>query len=154
MKSSALIVIALIVTAGLLGCSRSSAPAKSTRQQAALITPVAVVEKTMPVDIRVIGSVEAYMEIRVKAQVGGQLMKVQFRQGDDVKAGDLLFLIDPRPFDATIRQVEASIAKDTALLRQAEANLRRDTAQEKYARDQAARYQKLFSEGVMSKQQT
>jgi len=154
MKSSAIIVITVIVTAGMLGCSSSSAPAKSTRQQAALITPVAVVEKTMPVDIRVIGSVEAYTAIRVKAQVSGQLMKVQFRQGDDVKAGDLLFLIDPRPFDATIRQVEASIAKDTALLRQAEANLRRDTAQEKYARDQAARYQKLFSEGVMSKQQT
>jgi membrane fusion protein, multidrug efflux system len=81
-------------------------------------------------------------------------MKVQFRQGDDVKAGDPLFLIDPRPFDAAIQQIEANIAKDTALLRQAEANLRRDTAQEKFARDQAARYQKLFSEGVMSKQAT
>jgi multidrug efflux system membrane fusion protein len=154
MKSSALIII-LIVSAGLLGCSSSgSAPAKTSRQQAALITPVVVLEKTMPVDLRVIGSVEAYTAIRVKAQVSGQLMKVQFRQGDDVKAGDLLFLIDPRPFDAAIRQVEAGIAKDTALLRQAEANLRRDVAQEKYARDQAARYQKLFSEGVMSKQQT
>ena len=155
MKSNALIVLILIVTAGLLGCSNSSsAPAKSSRQQAALITPMAVIEKAMPVDIRVIGSVEAYTAIRVKAQVSGQLMKVHFRQGDDVKAGDLLFLIDPRPFDAAIRQVEASIAKGTALLRQAEANLRRDSAQEKYARDQAARYQKLFSEGVMSKQQT
>ena len=155
MKFNALIVLIAIVTAGLSGCSNSSsAPPKSFRQQAALITPVAVVEKSMPVDIRVIGSVEAYTAIRVKAQVSGQLMKVQFRQGDDVKAGDLLFLIDPRPFDAAIRQVEASIAKGTALLRQAEANLRRDSAQEKYARDQAARYQKLFSEGVMSKQQT
>jgi multidrug efflux system membrane fusion protein len=154
MKSSTLIVIILIVLADLLGCSTNSAPAKSMRQQAALITPGVVIEKTMPVDIRVIGSVEAYMAIRVKAQVTGQLMKVQFRQGEDVKAGDPLFLIDPRPFDAAISQAEASIAKDTALLRQAEANLRRDIAQEKYARDQAARYQKLFAEGVMSKQQT
>ena len=154
MKSSALVVITLIVTAGLLGCSSNGAPAKSLRQQAALITPGVVIEKAMPVDIRVIGSVEAYTAIRVKAQVTGQLMKVQFRQGDDVKAGDPLFLIDPRPFDAAIQQAEANIAKDTALLRQAEANMRRDIAQEKYARDQAARYQKLFSEGVMSKQQT
>lgn len=155
MKSNIPIVIILIVSAGLLGCSSSnSAPAKSGRQQAALITPTVVFEKAMPVDIRVIGSVEPYTAIRVKAQVSGQLMKVQFRQGDDVKAGDPLFLIDPRPFDAAIQQTEANIAKDTALLRQAEANLRRDTAQEKYARDQAARYQKLFSEGVMSKQQT
>lgn len=154
MKSSTLIVITLIVTAGLLGCSSNGAPAKMSRQQAALITPGVVIEKAMPVDIRVIGSVEAYTAIRVKAQVTGQLMKVQFRQGDDVKAGDPLFLIDPRPFDAAIQQAEANIAKDTALLRQAEANMRRDIAQEKYARDQAARYQKLFSEGVMSKQQT
>ena len=155
MKSSALIVIIPIVSAGLVGCSSSSsAPAKSMRQPAALITPGVVIEKAMPVDIRVIGSVEAYMAIRVKAQVTGQLMKVQFRQGEDVKAGDPLVLIDPRPFDAAISQAEASIAKDTALLRQAEANLRRDIAQEKYARDQAARYQKLFAEGVMSKQQT
>jgi membrane fusion protein, multidrug efflux system len=154
MRSTALFVTTLIATAGLLGCASNGAPAKSSRQQAALITPGLVVEKTMPVDIRVIGSVEAYTAIRVKAQVSGQLMKVQFRQGDDVKAGAPLFLIDPSPFDAAIRQAEASIAKDTALLRQAEANLRRDTAQETYARDQAARYQKLFSEGVMSKQQT
>lgn len=155
MKFSALIIIIPIVLAGLLGCSSSgSAPAKSMRQQAVLITPGVVIEKAMPVDIRVIGSVEAYMAIRVKAQVTGQLMKVYFRQGADVKAGDPLFLIDPRPFDAAISQAEAGIVKDTALLRQAEANLRRDIAQEKYARDQAARYQKLFAEGVMSKQQT
>ncbi len=154
MKCSALIVTILIVSIGLSGCSSNGAPAKTSRQQAALITPGMVIEKAMPVDIRVIGSVEAYTAIRVKAQVTGQLMKVQFRQGDDVKAGDPLFLIDPRPFDAAIREAEAGFAKDTALLRQAEANLRRDTAQEKYAQDQATRYQKLFSEGVMSKQQT
>jgi multidrug efflux system membrane fusion protein len=155
MKFRFLILIVVIVFAGLLGCSSgSSAPAKSMRQPAALITPGRVIEKTMPVDIRVIGSVEAYTAVRVKAQVTGQLMKVNFRQGADVKAGDPLFLIDPRPFDAAIQQAEASIARDTALLRQAEANLRRDAAQEKFARDQAARYQKLFSEGVMSKQQT
>jgi multidrug efflux system membrane fusion protein len=155
MKFISYIAIIPIVLAGLLGCSSSSsAPVKSGRQQAALITPVVVLEKSMPVDLRVIGSAEAYTAIRVKAQVSGQLMKVQFRQGDDVKAGDPLFLIDPRPFDAAIQQSEANIAKDTALLRQAEANMRRDIAQEKYARDQAARYQKLFSEGVMSKQQT
>jgi len=155
MRSSFLIVSSLILAIVLLGCSRNpAAQIKGPGKQAALVTTGMVMEKAMPVDIRVIGSVEAYTAVHVKAQVSGQLMKVQFRQGDDVKAGDPLFLIDPRPFDAAIRQAEANIAKDTALLRQAEANLRRDTAQEKYARDQAGRYQKLFSEGVMSKQQT
>jgi multidrug efflux system membrane fusion protein len=108
----------------------------------------------MPVDIRVVGSVEAYTTIEVKAQVGGQLMKVQFREGDNVREGELLFVIDPRPFDEAIRQAKANLERDTAMLRQAEANLQRDLAQEKFAREQAARYEKLFREGVMSKQQT
>jgi multidrug efflux system membrane fusion protein len=105
------------------------------------------------VELHVIGSVEPYTSIRVKTQVNGQLTKVYFKEGQDVKAGDLLFLIDPRPFDEAIRQAEANLARSTALLRQAEANLQRDIAQEKFARDQAARYQKLFAEGVGSKQQ-
>jgi multidrug efflux system membrane fusion protein len=121
--------------------------------QAVLVTTGEVVEKPVPVEIKVIGGVEAYSSVGVKAQVSGQLMKVYFSRGAEVKAGDLLFLIDPRPFDEAIRQAEAALARNTALLRQAEANLRRDTAQEKYARDQAGRYQKLFAEGVMSRQQ-
>jgi len=70
-----------------------------------------------------------------------------------VKVGDRLVLIDPRPYDEAIRQAEANLARNTALLRQAEANLKRDQTQEKFAREQAARYQRLFAEGVLSKQQ-
>ncbi|MFB3776212.1 MAG: efflux RND transporter periplasmic adaptor subunit [Bryobacteraceae bacterium] len=110
-------------------------------------------QKAVPVEIKVVGNVEAYSTIRVRAQVTGQLTKVYIQEGQDVKAGDLLFQIDPRPYDETIRQAEANLARNTALLRQAEANLKRDQAQERFAREQAARYLKLFSEGVMSKQQ-
>jgi len=113
-----------------------------------------VVERTVPVEIRVIGNVEPYTTIHVKAQIGGQLTKVYFREGQEVRKGDRLFLIDPRPYDEAIRQAEANLARNTALLQQAEANLQRDLAEEKYARDQAARYQRLFVEGVMSKEQT
>ncbi len=119
----------------------------------AVVTTAVVGRKPMPVDLKVVGSVEALSVIRVKAQVGGQLTKVFFREGQDVKAGDPLFLIDPRPYDAAIHQVEANLARDSALLRQAQANLQRDQAVEKYARDQAGRYQQLLDEGVMSKSQ-
>ena len=156
MKQS-VIALSLFLSLVLLGCSgepaggaKSGAPKQGG---SALVTTVAVVQKAVPVDIRVTGNVEEYTAIRVKAQVGGQLIKVNFQEGQDVKKGDLLFQIDPRPYDEAIRQVEANLARDTALLRQAQANLQRDLASEKYARDQAARYQRLFSEGIMSKQQ-
>lgn len=138
----------------LAGCSGSSVPKSSARQQAAMVVTAQAVEKSMPVDIRVVGSVEAYTTINVKAQVGGELMKVYFREGDNVRNGDLLFLIDPRPYDEAIRQAKANLERDTAMMRQAEANLQRDVAQEKFAREQATRYEKLFREGVMSREQT
>lgn len=149
---SALLIICALF---LVGCPNQSAPPikKGPGKQAAVVTTAVVRREPVPVEIQVIGSVEPYTSIRVKAQVNGQLTKVYFKEGQDVKAGDLLFLIDPRPFDEAIRQAEANLARSTALLRQAEANLQRDIAQEKFARDQAARYQKLFAEGIGSRQQ-
>lgn len=123
------------------------------RGGAALVTTAAVTERAVPVEIRVVGTVEAYSTIRVRAQVTGQLTKVYIQEGQEVKAGDQLFLVDPRPYDEAIRQAEANLARNTAALRQAEANLKRDLTQEKFAGEQAARYQKLFAEGVLSKQQ-
>jgi membrane fusion protein, multidrug efflux system len=159
------IAVSLLLILWTLGCNREAAGTAGGAQKggrrgggagraaAALVTTAAVTEKAVPVEIQVVGSVEAYSTIRVRAQVSGQLTKVYFEEGHDVKAGDLLFLIDPRPYDETIRQAEANSARNTALLRQAEANLKRDAAQEKFAREQAARYLKLSSEGIMSKQQ-
>src|SRR6185369_5976485 len=94
------------------------------------VTVVKVERKNVPVDLQVIGNVEAYSAIAVKAQVGGVLNKVHFKEGDYVKKGDLLFSIDPRPLKAQLMQAEANLAKNNAQLRQAEANLARDIAQE------------------------
>lgn len=137
----------------LTGCTKSNHQEVSLRSQTALVTAVQSTEKTMPVDIHAIGNVEAYSTISVKAQVSGQLTKVYFHEGDAVRKGDVLFLVDPRPYDEAIQRVKANLAKDHAALRQAEANLKRDLAQEKFAKGQAARYGTLFGEGVMSKQQ-
>jgi multidrug efflux system membrane fusion protein len=135
------------------GCSRKSPGSVAAEPARPAVTTATAAVKSVPVDLRAVGNVEAYTTIEVKAQVGGQLTEVYFREGDFVKQGDPLFLIDPRPFDEAIRQIEANLARDRALLRQAEANLQRDIAQEKFARDQAARYQKLFAEGIGSRQQ-
>jgi len=113
-----------------------------------------VTQKDVPIDIQVIGNVEAYSTITVKAQAGGELTNVYFHEGDYVKKGDLLFTIDQRPFQAQLSQAEANLARDTAALSQAEANLARDVAQEKFAQSQASRMDELFKAGVMSKEQT
>jgi multidrug efflux system membrane fusion protein len=148
------VVVLLLFSSFLLSCSGNRTQGPPARPQAAFVTTAVVTRKSVPVDVRVIGNVEAFTTINVKAQVGGQLMEVHFQEGQDVRKGDLLFLIDPRPYDEAIRLAEANLARDQALLRQAEANLQRDLAQEKFARDQAARYQRLFREGVMSREQS
>jgi len=120
-----------------------------------------VMQKDVPVNIDVIGNVEAYSTISVKAQVGGQLTKVYFQEGDYVKKDDQLFTIDPRPFQAQLGQAQAQLGqaqanstRDSAALNQAEANLARDTANQKYAETEAGRYAKLFDQGIVSREQT
>lgn len=120
-----------------------------------------VTQRDVPINIDVIGNVEAYSTISVKGQVGGQLTKVYFQEGDYVKKDDLLFTIDPRSFQAQLNQAQAqlsqsqaNLARDTAALGQAEANLARDTANEKYAQTQAGRYAQLFEQGIVSREQT
>jgi membrane fusion protein, multidrug efflux system len=110
-------------------------------------------QKNVPVEVQVIGNVEAYSTISVKAQVTGQLNEVAFHEGDFVKKGELLFTIDQRPLEAALNQSQANVAKDEAALGQAQANLARDRAQARYAEAQATRYQQLFDQKIISRDQ-
>ena len=112
-----------------------------------------VTEKSVPIEVSAVGNVEAYSTINVVPQISGQLTEIYFHEGDFVRKGQKLFSIDPSQLDAQVAQAEANLARDEALLSQAEANLAKDSAGEKYAREQAARYAKLFSEGIVSKEQ-
>jgi membrane fusion protein, multidrug efflux system len=109
--------------------------------------------RDVPVQVRQIGAVEAVSVIAVKAQIGGELTKVLFREGDDVRKGQQLFEIDPRPYEQAITQAQAAIEKDNALIAQAEANLARDKVQAANAKEQAERYASLAKDGLISKDQ-
>jgi multidrug efflux system membrane fusion protein len=138
------------------GAGSAGAPGRGGRKGGGGEVPVlvAVVQrKNVPVEVQVIGNVEAYATIAVKAQVGGLLTEVYFHEGDYVKKGGQLFTIDPRPFEAAVNQAVANHARDEATLGQAQANLARDTAQARYAEAQAARYAELFQSGIVSKDQ-
>jgi multidrug efflux system membrane fusion protein len=144
--------LACLAAAVLTGCS-ATAPVAATGPPVAPVTVATVVQRTAPIDVQVIGNVEAYETVSVKSQIGGILEHVSIHEGDFVKKGDLLFTIDRRPLEAQVKQTEANLAHDRAALRQAEANLRRDMAQENFARSQAQRYQQLFERKAVSKQE-
>lgn len=135
-------VTAVVVLAACLALAFSASCKKKEEKQAAK-PPVPVltgqaVKKTVPVLIQAIGNVEASTTVWVKAQITGQLMRVHFREGQDVKKGDLLFTIDPRPLEARVRQAEANLARSTAQLENAgrEASQYEQLAQKGYvARD-------------------
>ena len=80
------------------------------------VTTAAVVTKTVPVRLYAIGNVEPYTTVAVKARVDGQLVSVRFKEGDEVRQDSVLFEIDPRPFAASLKQAQANLLKDKALL--------------------------------------
>jgi multidrug efflux system membrane fusion protein len=112
----------------------------------------AAVQKDVPIDIQVVGNVEAFRTVSVKSQVSGEITQVFFREGDFVRKGAQLFTIDSRTYQAQLEQAQANLAKDQAVLAQIEANLARDQAQEKYAKATAARYASLFERKLISRE--
>ncbi len=81
--------------------------------------------KNVPLQIKTIGNVEAFNSVQVKALVGGEVQGVYFREGQDVKKGDLLFKIDARPYEAALKQAEAALARDAAQAKNAEEQAKR-----------------------------
>jgi multidrug efflux system membrane fusion protein len=123
------------------------------RPLAVPVTVSDVVARDVPVQVRAIGNVQAYATVSVLSLVGGELLKIHFVEGQDVKTGDLLFTIDPRPFQATLQQAQAQLAQHQAQIAQAQANLTRDTAQWENARVEEARYKKLADGGFVAREQ-
>jgi multidrug efflux system membrane fusion protein len=145
---SALALFALALT----GCGKQQAQALGGMPPVPVSTAVAA-EETVPVQVRVIGTVEPSITVQIKSQVAGELTGVHFTEGTDVHKDDLLFEIDPRPYREALAQAEASVARDRAQLAQAQANLARDQAQAKSAEADAYRYEELAKENVASAMQ-
>lgn len=99
----------------------------ATPAAAVPVTAATAEARDVPVYVRGIGSVQAFNTVTVKSRVDGQIVKVDFAEGQDVKAGDLLFEIDPRPFQAALAQATAAKQKDEAQLVSANADLNRTT---------------------------
>jgi multidrug efflux system membrane fusion protein len=102
------------------------------------VTVVQAAQETVPVRIQAIGNVEAYATVSLRARVDGQIVEAGFKEGQEVRRGQVLFRIDPRPYEAALRQ--------------AEANALRDTAARDQARSQERRYKELLEKNFVSKE--
>lgn len=141
---SALVAAIALATGGCSAGGEAAAPAKGggrggAQQAAVPVTTASVVQKSMPVDISVIGTAEPYSTVSVHAQITGELTSVDFQEGDDVKKGQTLFTLDRRPLDAALEQ--------------AQANLDKDVAQTTNAKAQAVRYRDLGARGIATHEQ-
>jgi multidrug efflux system membrane fusion protein len=166
----AAIILAFVIfhKSGKNGAADPPAAADPKHKEAVPVLTAVASLQTLPLEVRNIGNVEAYSVVNVIAQVGGQLTHVYFTQGQDVKAGQPLFEIDPRPYQALLAQAEANVQRDASQIRSAQANLERDTAaakqaeavlqkdsaQQNYADVEVKRYAKLVADGAVSQEQS
>lgn len=146
-KSVLLVVLALAVAGGVAawqirGGDGASDKAKDKgAKKGGGPVPVGIAaarQATVPVRVQAIGNVEAYSTVSVKARVDGQIVGLNFREGQEVRKGEVLIRIDARPFEAALRQ--------------AEANAQRDAAARDQARSQERRYQELLDKNFVSKE--
>jgi multidrug efflux system membrane fusion protein len=139
------IFLGIVVVAAVAGslaayfANDSKAAKKGKGAPPAVLVHVApVLAQSMPVRLRAIGNVEAYATVAVRPRVDGQVVAVNFREGQAVAKGEVLFRIDPRPFEAALKQ--------------AEANALRDRAARDQARSQAKRYEELLAKNFVSRE--
>jgi membrane fusion protein, multidrug efflux system len=122
------------------GCSANSKSAQASAAPPSIPVAVASAEqRDFPVYLSGLGSVQASNTVSLKSRVDGQIVQIAFKEGQSVKQGELLLVIDPRPYQVALEQAEAALARDQAQLKNAQLDY--------------DRYQGLFKEGVISQQQ-
>jgi multidrug efflux system membrane fusion protein len=137
----------------LAACSDNAAGKARVQLPPVPVTVGEVLEKTIPVQLTAVGNAMAYTSVGIKSQISGQLVEVRFKEGQDVRKGDLLFVIDARPFEAALRQAEAALGQRQAEVRQAQAAVERDSAQLENARVQERRYRELVAKELIAREQ-
>ncbi|RJQ49653.1 MAG: efflux RND transporter periplasmic adaptor subunit [Nitrospiraceae bacterium] len=120
----------------LLACSQEKSK-QATGFPPAPVSVASSASASVPVLLHAIGNVDAYSTVGVRSRVGGELLRVNFREGQDVKKGDLLFAIDPGPYQTALEAAQANLLKDTALA--------------KKAANDAVRYTALFQDQLVSR---
>lgn len=139
MKAAYIAVCLTLTLAALTGCSKQNAQAANPVRPPAPVVVSTVEQHDVPLQIIAIGNVEAYQTVQIRSMVSGEIETIHFKEGDNIRKGQLLYTLDKRPFQAALDQ--------------AQGNLKRDEAQEANAKLEAARYTDLEKQGVISREQ-
>jgi multidrug efflux system membrane fusion protein len=127
-----------LLAAGCSGGGKADGPpadkAKAGAQPAVPVVVSTVARKTVPVQVEAVGKVEPLSTVAVLARVGGELTSVHFTEGQEVQKGQVLFTIDPRPYQAALAQAQAAVARDKAVAANSASDLKRygDLVQKEY----------------------
>jgi len=120
--------LAVVIVAALVagwGLTQFNASKNQQANQAVPVTAEKAHQENVTVDLTAVGKVYPYTTVSVRSQVEGPIVKIDFQRGQDVKAGDVLFSIDPRPFEVALKQAQANLQREQALLTDAEADAQR-----------------------------
>src|ERR1041385_5066333 len=147
----AIALLPLAALASLAGCVNKAQ--QNFQRPPAPVTVATAVSQDVATYIDALGKIVARETVTIQPQVSGRILQLHFTDGSNVKKGQLLFTIDPRPFEANLKQAEANLARDGALKKQAEANLAREAAREKWGLTQVERYRTLVEQGVVPREQ-
>ena len=126
---------------------------QSFERPPAPVSVAAAVSQDVSNYLDALGKIVARETVSIQPQVSGRITQIHFTDGANVQKGQLLFTIDPRPFEASLKQAQANLQRDAALKKQAEANLAREVAREKWGHAQVERYRTLVEQGVVAKEE-
>jgi len=133
-----LVVLGAATAAYFVNDSRAKEKKGGRGPAAVPVSVTSAIQKSIPVRLQAIGNVEAFSTVSIKARVDGQINSVNFKEGQELRKGEVLFRIDARPYEATLKQAEANALRDAA------------------ARDQAIsqerRYKELLEKNFISKE--
>lgn len=149
-----LFVLACVMLLSSCAKKQNANAAFMMMMQTAPVRTVAAVTTDVPLDASAVGTVEAISSVDVKSRVAGQILRVDFQEGQNVEKGQLLFEIDPEPLERQIAETQADLVKDAALEQQARANVAKDQAMLKQTAAAANRGLELQKEGIFSREQT
>jgi multidrug efflux system membrane fusion protein len=135
-------LLLLLIVAGIVWWTKHQQAPEAARGRNAgapmSIVPEVVSKGDINININALGTVTSLATVTIRSQISGYLQKVVFKEGDEVKKGDLLVEIDPRPYEATLAQANGNLARDQALLKGAQVDL--------------ARYQGLAAQNAVPRQ--